>query len=282
MDNVYPTDLADGRWSVIAPLIPPAKSGGRPRTAGRRLVLNTIFHLARAGCQWATLPKALAKRSTAHGSFARWKADGTRQAAQDALRRAIRTGLGREPEPSKAATDSQTVKGTEAGGGRGYGGGKKITGRKRHPVVDSLGLLPVVLVTAASPDDGTHAPKVLAELTAARTSRLAEVRGDSKYNNRARDEYLARSGAGYTVTVVERPAGATGFVPLPHRRVVERARAWVGKCRRNSKDYERATGSAEAMIQARMTHRVLHRLAPDAANAQAAFKYPRKTPQKQA
>jgi putative transposase len=223
------------------------------------------------------LPRDLAKRSTAHDYLTRWKADGTWQAVQDALR----TAAGREPEPSKAAIDSPTVKGSEAGGGRGYDGGKRITGRKRHLVVGSLGLLLVVLVTAANLDGGTHAPKVLARLTAAHTSRPDEVRGDSKYNNRTLDRYLARSGARYPVTVVERPAGATGFVLLPYRWVVERTHAWVGKYRRNSKDYERTTASAEAVVQVSTSHRMLHRLAPDAASPQAPFKYPRKVPQKQ-
>lgn len=282
MDKVYPTDLTDDQWAVLQPLLPAAKPGGRPRAVDLRLVLNTIFYLAKAGCQWAMLPRDLAKRSTANDYLNAWKADGTWQAILDALRRRVRVAAGRDPNPSKAAIDSQAVKGSEAGGERGYDGGKKVRGRKRHLVVDSLGLLMVVLVTAANLDDGTTAPRVLAKLTPEHRTRLDEVRGDGKYNNRALDRYLARERAGYRVTVVERPAGLTGLVHLPYRWVVERTNAWTGKYRRNGKDYERTTESAEAMVQVAMIHLMLHRLAPNTGDSQAAFKYERKPMQKAA
>ena len=284
MAKVYPTDLTDEQWALVEPLLPPSKPGGRPRAADLRLVLDTIFYLNKTGCQWAMLPTDLAARSTANDYFTAWQRDGTWQAVMDALRRQVRVAAGREPEPRKAAIDSQTVKGSEAGGPRGYDGGKRVSGRKRHLVVDSLSLLLVVLVTAANLDDGTTAPVVLGRLTPEHRSRLDEVRGDSKYNNRKLDEYLATSAeATYTVTVVERPAGATGLVLLPYRWVVERTNAWTGKYRRNSKDYERTTASAEAMVQVAHIHLMLQRLKPDAdAAPRAEFRYPRKPMEKAA
>lgn len=276
MAKVYPTDLTDEQWAVVQPLLPLAKHGGRPRSVDLRLVLNTIFFLNKSGCQWAMLPKDLAARSTANDYFSAWKADGTWQAVMDALRRQLRVAVGHEPEPRKAAIDSQTVKGSEAGGPRGYDGGKKINGRKRHLIVDSLGLLLVVLVTPANLDDGTTAPEVLKRLTPEHRRRLDEIRGDGKYNNRTLDRYLAATKARYKVTVVERPAGVKGLVHLPYRWVIERTNAWTGKYRRHSKDYERTTCSAEAMIQVSMIHLMIQRLHPDASVRQAEFRYPRK------
>jgi putative transposase len=263
MNKVYPTDVTDEQWALIEPLTPPAKHGGAPRTVNLRLVFNTILYVNKTGCQWAMIPKDLAKRSTAFDYFSAWKQDGTWQKMLDTLRRQIRAEAGREPAPQKAAIDSQTVKGSEAGGPRGYDGGKKINGRKRHLIVDTMGLLLVVLVTSANVDDGTGAPEVLKLLSEEHQSRLDEIRGDSKYNNRTLHRYVEQSNARYKITVVERPAGAQGLVHLPYRWVVERTNAWNGKYRRNSKDYERTTSSAEAMIKVSSIHLMLNRLRPD-------------------
>jgi putative transposase len=263
MNRVYATDVTDEQWALIEPLIPPAKHGGAHRTVDMRLIFNTILYINKTGCQWAMLPKDLAKRSTAFDYFSAWKKDGTWQNLLDTLRRQVRTEAGREPEPQKAAIDSQTVKGSEAGGARGYDGGKKINGRKRHIIVDTMGLLLVVLVTSANIDDGTGAPEVLKLLSAEHKSRLDEIRGDSKYNNRTLDRYVEHSEAQYKITVVERPVGVKGLVHLPYRWVVERTNAWNGKYRRNSKDYERTTSSSEAMIKVSTIHLMLNRLRPD-------------------
>ena len=261
----YLSDLTDEQWVILKPMLPPPRTqhGGAPRQVDLRAVLDTLLYQNRTGCQWDMLPHDLLPKSTVYDYFAQWRDDGTWAKIVNLLRTRVRVQEGREPTPSAACIDSQSVKTTEVGGSeRGYDGGKKISGRKRHVLVDTIGLLLVVLITSAALDDGTAAIKLLAQIRAEDFPRLIVIFGDSKYHNHDLEAWLKEHRPGWRIEVKKRPEGTTGFIPLPKRGVVERTNAWHGRARRHSKDYERKPDSSAAQIHLSNIQLMLHRLSP--------------------
>jgi putative transposase len=260
----YDSDLTNVEWLLLQPLIPPEKQGGRHRTVDIREVVNAIFYVLRTGCAWRLLPHDFPPWQTVYGYFRDWRQMGVWERLNAALREAVREQEERAAEPSAAIMDSQSVKTTAIAGERGYDAAKNVTGRKRHILVDVLGLLLTVVVTKASVPEREGAKILLKRALAQDFEQLMLIWADGGYTGQDFYNWVLEH-CGWLVEIVKRNDDAQGFVVLPRRWVVERTFGWLYRFRRLSKDYEVLPETGEAWIYAAIVRIMLQRLARDPA-----------------
>ncbi|GAX41138.1 transposase [Tolypothrix sp. NIES-4075] len=263
MTKAYRSNLTWEQWELIADLFPSAKPGGRPRNIGMYAVMNAILYVLCEGCTWRGLPGDFPAWETVYGYFRSWRKDGTWLKIHDKLYQWTRVAVGRDPSPSEAAVDSQSVEtATMISQDVGYDAGKKINGRKRHLSVDMLGLVLRVLVTAASVPEREGGKKVLQQVHRMehKVKRLNTIWMDGGYRGEDFMHWVMDMFR-WIVEIVLRPLEKKGFVLLPKRWVVERTFGWLNWCRRLSKDYERLPETSETFIYIAMIRIMVRRLA---------------------
>ncbi|MET7670648.1 IS5 family transposase [Micromonospora luteifusca] len=260
MDRVrrYPSDMTDAEWEIIEPMLPSPQWMGRPEKHPRRAVVGAILYVVRTGWAWRYLPVDFPPWQTVYAHFTRLNSRGVTERILTELRERVRLAHGREPEPTAGIIDSQSVKGADTvpRDSRGYDAGKKINGRKRFIVTDTLGLLVTVWVLAAFWQDRDGAKgALLATYTA---TPIRHVFADSGFAGRLVD--WARDLLRTTIEIVRKPSDQQGFVVHPRRWVVERTLAWITAHRRLARDYETHPSTSEAMIRWAALSGMLHRL----------------------
>ncbi len=254
----YATDLTDAQWQLIKELLPPPKKRGRPRTTCLRSAFNAMLYLLRSGCRWNLIPRSYPHWRTVYDYFRAWQEDGTWKRLHDTLRAAVRRQCGRHKHPTAGSVDSQSIKSSHSPGSRGFDAGKKVSGRKRHCIVDTQGLLLAVHVTCANISDTAGAVLVLRQLDGS-AKKLRLLWCDGGYFKTAIEQAKRQ---GLEMRPVVPLAGQKGFSLLPRRWVIERTFAWISACRRLARDYETRPQSSEALILMAMTHIMIKRLMP--------------------